>query len=60
LKECIVDQMHEEEVIFSTNTRKRRLKSSFGYSTMKQLEKAREYRDRPNGIALILVMLQEH
>jgi hypothetical protein len=31
-------------VTLSTSTRKRRLKSSFRYSTMKQLEKSREYK----------------
>jgi hypothetical protein len=36
--------MHEEEVTLLSSTRKRRLKSSFRYSTMKQLENAREYK----------------
>jgi hypothetical protein len=36
--------MHRKGLTPSTNTRKKRLKSSFRYSTMKQLENAREYK----------------
>jgi hypothetical protein len=36
--------MWRKVVTPSTSTRKRRLKSSFRYSTMKQLEKSREYK----------------
>jgi hypothetical protein len=36
--------MRRKVVTPSTSTRKRRLKSSFRYLTMKQLEKSREYK----------------
>jgi hypothetical protein len=36
--------MQRKVVTPSTSTRKRRLKSLFRYSTMKQLEKSREYK----------------
>jgi hypothetical protein len=36
-----------DEVTPSTSSRKRRIKSSFTYSTMKELQKAREYKKKP-------------
>jgi hypothetical protein len=52
--------MHEEEVTSSTNTRKKRYKSSFKCSNMKELQMLESIREYPNGIAMILVILQEH
>jgi hypothetical protein len=58
----LVEQMCEgESVSPQTSTRKRRKKSSFRYSTMKELKKAREYKkssqkngNEPNSVAKTL------
>jgi hypothetical protein len=52
-QKCIVVQMHErEEVTPSTSTRKRRYKTSFRYSTMKDLNRAKESKKKAVGISV--------
>jgi hypothetical protein len=52
-QKCIIVQMHErEEVTLSTSTRKRRYKTSFRYSTMKDLKRAKESKKKAVGISV--------
>jgi hypothetical protein len=51
LQRCSFVQMHEkEEVALSTSSRKRRYKTSFRYSTMKELKRTRESKKKAIGI----------
>jgi hypothetical protein len=50
---CSLVQMHErEEVTPSTNSRKSRYKTSFRFSTMKELKRARESKKKAVGISV--------
>jgi hypothetical protein len=54
---CLFVQMHEgEEVTPSTSSRKRRYKTSFRFSTMKELKKARVSKKKVVGISVKKVL----